>query len=123
MRTSLALAAAGLLLIATPALAAARDTRPARDGSTAPAPTPVPAPPPAGGASTHSSGSIHSVTTVSTNSGGNSGSYVTTGDQSSTVTVINIGPTDGASGTVIIPPAQQQDPAPQCTGRMCPRTR
>lgn len=116
MRTSLALAAAGLLLVAVPALAAERSDRDRITSSpSVPAPQ-IPAPAPA-----HNGGSIQSHASVSTNSGGNQGSNVVTGDQSATVTVVNVGPT--SQNTQVISPAPQQNPAPQCSGRACPRTR
>lgn len=128
MRTSLALAAAGLLLITVPALAATRDERPARDGSTTPVVTPAPVPtpvvlPPVGGTSSHNSGSIQSHSTVSTNSGGNSGGHVTTGDQSATITVVNVGPTSSNTEVIIPAPQPAPAPAPSCTDRTCLRTR
>jgi hypothetical protein len=99
-----------------------------RDRTTpAPAPTPsifIPAPVMPSSVSTpsHNSGSIKSSSSVSTNSGGNSGGNVTTGDQTAIITVVNIGPT--SQNTQVISPAPQQPaPAPECIGRDCPRTR
>jgi hypothetical protein len=126
MRTSLALAAAGLLLAASPVLAAGRDERPPRDGGAivVPAPVIVPAPAlPLFGGSSRSSGTISSNTSVSTNSGGNTGGNVVTGDQSSSVSVVNIGPTSNDSTVIIAPGPSDPAPEPQCTGRACPRTR
>ena len=123
MRTSLAFAAAGLLLIAAPALADGRENRLVRDGSgpASAAVTPPSLPSQAPGVSASHNGSINSYNSVSTNSGGNSGSNVTTGDQSSSVTVINIGSGNSASTVVTGEPAQRPDS--QCAGRGCPRTR
>lgn len=127
MRTQLALAAAGLLLIATPVMAADRSDRD-RSNTPAPAQAPAPAAPSPvlpGHISTpsYNSGSINSNSNVSTNSGGNQGGSVTTGDQSATINVVNVGPVN--QNTQVITPAPQPTPAPgpQCTGRTCPRTR
>lgn len=123
MRTSLALAAAGFLLITAPALAAGRPVR----GDASPAPAPilltVPVLIATDGIFSRTSGSIHSSNTVSTDSGGNSGSNVTTGDQSSSVTVVNIDPANNNSGTVVSLSAADSTTAPQCSGRACPRAR
>ena len=129
MRTTAALVLAGSLLLATPAFAAERDNRDSR-GSSTPAPAPavvVPAPQqpitPGLHYSNNSSGNISSNTSSNTASGNNQGSNVVTGDQSNTVTVVNIGPTNNNTH-VGTPPAQPQpQPAPSCTGRDCPRTR
>lgn len=122
MRTSIAFAAAGFLLIAAPALADGRENRLARDGSgPAPVAAPVPLPSQAPGVSTHHGGSIHSSNSVSTNTGGNSGSNITTGDQSNSVTVINIGP--GSSNSTVVSGPSAPQPDSQCVGRACPRTR
>jgi hypothetical protein len=124
MRISLTFAA-GLLLVAVPAMAATRDDRPDRDtGSTPPQSLPAPAPTPAPqipNTSSHNSGSITSHTSVSTNSGNNQGGSVVTGDQTSTITVVNVGPTGGS--TQVINPAPQQGQPTQCSGRDCPRMR
>jgi len=127
MRTSIALAAAGLLLIAAPAMAADRSARDTRGTAPAPAPAPivVPVPQPAAPVfyySNSSHGNITNNTGANTSSGNNQGSNITTGDQSNTVTVVNIGPTN--NNTQVGSPAPAPAPAPtQCTGRDCPRTR
>lgn len=126
MRTSATLVLAATLLLATPALAAVRDTRDARGSTPAPAPAPVvvPAPQPAAPGihySNSSHGSIHSSTGANTSSGNNQGGSVVTGEQNSTVTVVNVGPTSNNTQVGPTPPAPE--PAPQCSGRDCPRTR
>lgn len=127
MRISSALAAAGLLLIAAPVLAAGSDARLSRGGSiSASAPAsilPAAMPSQASNISIHHGGSIHSTNTVSTNSGGNSGSNVVTGEQSSTVTVINIAPANNDSAIVTDSSVSQPTSPSQCTGRTCPRAR
>ncbi|HEY4502085.1 MAG TPA: hypothetical protein VJJ20_03415 [Candidatus Paceibacterota bacterium] len=120
MRTSLALAL-GLLLVGTPVLAGTRD-RDLRDSTPTPAPTPSPFVPTFPSFSNTSGGSIHSGASAQTNSGGNSGGNVTTGDQSSTVKVVNVGPTNTGGGQATTP-APQPAPEPQCSGRDCPRGR
>jgi hypothetical protein len=124
MRIPFALAAAGLILAAAPALAAGRDERPPRISETAPAIIAVPAaalPALAPDVSVHQSGAIHSSNTVSTDTGGNSGSNIVTGDQSSSVTVVNIGP--GTSNSIVSSNPSAPQPDTQCSGRACPRTR
>ena len=126
MRTSATLVLAAMLLLATPALAAVRDARDSRGSTPAPAPTPVviPVPQPAAPGihySNTNSGNISSNTGVTTSSGNNQGGTVVTGDQSSTVTVVNVGPT--SNNTQVTNPPAQQPPAQQCSGRDCPRTR
>ncbi len=123
MRTSLALAAAGLLLIAAPVMAAERSDRDRTTPAPAPAPVVVaPVVPSPVTTPSHNNGNISSNTSVSTNSGGNQGGSVVTGDQTSTITVVNIGPT-GNNTQVVTPAPQQPSPTPQCSGRACPRTR
>ena len=122
----------GSLLLATPAFAAERSDR-SRDND-APQPSPtlpsfpnpfptIPQTPPK-----HSgNGTINSNVSGSNNTGGNSGSNVVTGDQSSTVTVTNINPPKDNSNTVIIggqsgqvnPPAPEPTPTTQCDSRGC----
>lgn len=125
MRTSAALLLTASLLLATPALAAER-TRDTRGAAPAPAPAPiVPVPQPTQTGfhySNHSSGNISNNTSANTASGNNQGGSVVTGNQSTTVTVVNIGPTTNNT-QVGTPPSPQPEPAPQCTDRNCPRTR
>lgn len=121
MRIPFALAVAGLLLAAAPALAAGRD-------GSARAPAPISAlssamPTHMPNISIHRSGSIHSTNTVSANSGGNSGSNVVTGEQSSTVTVVNVAPANNDSVVVTDSSVPEPTSEPQCAGRLCPRTR
>lgn len=113
MRISL-VALVGLLLITTPALAATRADRGPRDGSS-PAPSPVVSTP-APTAPHASTNGIYSSANATTNSGGNQGGNVVTGNQTSTVTVINIGPTQG---TQVTPPAPTPEPQCQDTRRGC----
>lgn len=125
MRTSLVLAAAGLLLAASPTMAADRSDRDRSAPVSTPPPVisiPAPVLPSSVSTPSHNSGSISNNSTVSTNSGGNTGGNVVTGDQTSTLSVVNIGPV--SNNTQVVSPApQQQEPAPQCIGRDCPRTR
>ena len=121
MHISLVLAAATLLFVAAPAMAAERSNR----SRTTPAPSIfIPAPVAPGYTSTfsHNSGSIESNSSVSTNSGGNQGGTVITGDQSATITVVNIGPASQHT-QVVVSSSPQPAPEPACTGRSCPRTR
>lgn len=128
MRTSVALVLAASLLVASPVFAADRAPRDSRNDTTpvpAPVVVPVPAPTPAAPGinySNTSSGSISNNTTVNTASGNNQSGNVVTGDQSNTVTVVNVGPTNNNT-QVGNTPAPQPQPAPQCSGRDCPRTR
>jgi len=130
MRTTAALVLVGSLLLATPAFAAERPAREPRGGSAstpvpAPVVTPVPQQPITPGIhySNTSHGNISNNTSTNTNSGNNQGSNVVTGNQSNTVTVVNIGPTNNNNSPVVTPPAQPQQPGPSCTDRMCPRVR
>lgn len=123
----------GSLLLATPAFAAERSDRSRDDGASTPAPLPTlpnpfPIPTPANPPHHGGNGTITSNVTGSNNTGGNSGSNVVTGDQSSTVTVTNINPPKDNSNTVIIggQSGQVNPPAPevpasgtQCDGRGC----
>lgn len=127
MRTSVALLLVGSLLLATPAMAADRSEREPRGSAPAPVPAPVvvPVPKPTQPGlhySNHSSGNISNNTSANTSSGNNQGGSVVTGNQSTTVTVVNIGPTTNNT-QVGTPPSPQPEPAPQCTDRNCPRTR
>lgn len=122
----------GSLLLTTPAFAAERTERSRDTDAPAPAPTlptnPFPTIPQTPPKQTGGNGTITSNVTGSNNTGGNSGSNVVTGDQSSTVTVTNINPPKDNSNTVIIggQPGQVNPPAPtpteggtQCDGRGC----
>lgn len=117
MHTRIALALAASLLLATPALAAERAERPERGQNlSTPAPqivpdsSPVPTFPTF---SNHSSGAILSSAAASSDSGGNQGGTVETGDQTSTVTVVNIGP--AANNTQVVNPPPQPGPATLCS--------
>ena len=73
----------------------------------APLPTPPPPPP---------SGGITNVTEGSVNSGGNTGGNVTTGDESVSVHVVNVGPTNPPPPP---PPPPSPSPSPTPTQPTC----
>lgn len=111
----------GLMAIGAPVFADSRTERESR-GSTPPIAVPT-IPPSLGTLPTFSntnSGNTSSGASAQSNSGGNSGGNVSTGDEHSTVTIINVGTTN--SGGSSVTPAPQSAPGSQCALRSCLRT-
>ncbi|MBX4192454.1 hypothetical protein KW798_03140 [Candidatus Parcubacteria bacterium] len=125
MKKIVALGAVALLVLsAAPALAATRSDRDTRGSTNDPAPVPTPIPQPPHNGSNGNNGNINNNSSSNANSGGNTGGTVITGDQTSTVHVENIGPTNNNTVVVVPGPQTPPQPAPEpesCGGRGCDR--